>query len=160
MNNRHYIELNGHPCWYPLSSTLSTLKGMGKDVLSTFAYSCVKKCIAPQFACAIYAIRKSSDYVFGIWQRKVLNMKNLSQTKFIGGKILCQTCIRACIRQEINRKFLSTIPNVHTNCQLKTLIKNMMTSSNGNIFRVTGHLCGGFTGPRWIPRTKASDAEL
>ena len=36
----------------------------------------------------------------------------------------------------------------------------MMTSSNGNIFRVTGHLCGEFTGPRWIPRTKAIDAEL
>ena len=29
--------------------------------------------------------------------------------------------------------------------------KNMMTSSNGNIFRVTGHLCGEFIGPRWIP---------
>ena len=26
-----------------------------------------------------------------------------------------------------------------------------MTSSNENIFRVTGHLCGEFTGPRWIP---------
>ena len=25
---------------------------------------------------------------------------------------------------------------------------NMMTSSNGNIFRVTGHLCGEFTSPR------------
>ena len=37
---------------------------------------------------------------------------------------------------------------------------SMMTSSNGNIFRVTGHLCGEFTGPRWIPHTKASDAEL
>ena len=36
----------------------------------------------------------------------------------------------------------------------------MMTSSNGNIFRVTSHLCGKFTGPRWISRTKASDAEL
>ena len=36
----------------------------------------------------------------------------------------------------------------------------MMTSSNGSIFRVTGHLCGEFTGPRWIRRTKASDAEL
>ena len=36
----------------------------------------------------------------------------------------------------------------------------MMTSSNGNIFRVTGHLCGEFTGLQWIPRTKASDAEL
>ena len=32
----------------------------------------------------------------------------------------------------------------------------MMTSSNGNILRVTGHLSPG---PRWIPRTKASDAE-
>ena len=38
--------------------------------------------------------------------------------------------------------------------------ENMMTSSNGDIFRVTGHLRGEFTGPRWIPRTKASDAEL
>ena len=36
----------------------------------------------------------------------------------------------------------------------------MMTSSNGTIFRVTGSLCGEFTGHRSIPRTKASDAEL
>ena len=35
----------------------------------------------------------------------------------------------------------------------------MMTSSNGNIFRITGHLYGEFTGPRWIPLTKASDAD-
>ena len=28
-------------------------------------------------------------------------------------------------------------------------IKAMMTSSNGNIFRVTGHLCGEFTGHWW-----------
>ena len=33
----------------------------------------------------------------------------------------------------------------------------MMTSSNGNIIRVTGHLCREFTGHRWIPCTKASD---
>ena len=37
---------------------------------------------------------------------------------------------------------------------------HMMTSSNGNIFRVTGHLRGEFTGHRWIPHTKASDAEI
>ena len=36
----------------------------------------------------------------------------------------------------------------------------IMTSSNGTIFRVTRHLRGEFTGPRWIPRSKASDAEL
>ena len=40
-------------------------------------------------------------------------------------------------------------------------VRIMMTSSsNGNIFRVTGPLCGEFTGPRWIPRTKASGTEL
>ena len=38
--------------------------------------------------------------------------------------------------------------------------KTMMTSSNGNIFRATGHLCGEVTGLRWIPNKKASDAEL
>ena len=36
----------------------------------------------------------------------------------------------------------------------------MMTPSNGNIFRVAGHLWGESTGDRWIPLTKASDAEL
>ena len=35
-----------------------------------------------------------------------------------------------------------------------------MTSSNGNIFCVTSHLFKEFTGPRWIPHTKASDAEF
>ena len=28
---------------------------------------------------------------------------------------------------------------------------SMMTSSNGNVFRVTGHLCGEFTGPGEFP---------
>ena len=40
------------------------------------------------------------------------------------------------------------------------VIKHMMTSSNGDIFRVAGPLCGEFTGHRWIPLTKASNAEL
>ena len=37
---------------------------------------------------------------------------------------------------------------------------NMMTSWNGDIFRVTGLLWREFTGHRWIPLTKASDVEL
>ena len=36
----------------------------------------------------------------------------------------------------------------------------IMTSSNGNIFHITSLLCGEFTSDRWIPYTKASDAEL
>ena len=38
--------------------------------------------------------------------------------------------------------------------------QRMMTLSNGNVFRVTGLLCSEFTGHRWIPLTKACDAEL
>ena len=47
-----------------------------------------------------------------------------------------------------------------TPCMIAICIWCMMTSSNGNIFRDTGHLCGEFTGHRWIPHTLASDAEL
>ena len=36
----------------------------------------------------------------------------------------------------------------------------MMMSSNGNIFRFIGPLWGESTGPRWVPLTKESDAEL
>ena len=39
----------------------------------------------------------------------------------------------------------------HRSCTEELSRVLMMTSSNGNIFRVTGHLCGEFTGPRWIP---------
>ena len=41
-----------------------------------------------------------------------------------------------------------------------TWLVNMMTSSNGNIFHVTGPLWGESTGHLWIPLTKASDTEL
>ena len=42
----------------------------------------------------------------------------------------------------------------------KNICSFMMTSSNSNIFRVTGPLCGESNGDRWIPHTKFSDAEL
>ena len=40
------------------------------------------------------------------------------------------------------------------------LFTSMMTSWNGSIFHITGPLCREFIGHRWIPLTKASDAEL
>ena len=61
----------------------------------------------------------------------------------------------------VNILLFSLFPNLRCRRRFTQWFHNsMMTSSNGNIFRVTGHLCGEFTGPRWIPRTKASDAEL
>ena len=56
--------------------------------------------------------------------------------------ILCNVCILK--------------PNWHTT--INTI--RMMTSSKGNIFRVTGHLGGESTGNQWIPLTKASDEEI
>ena len=48
-------------------------------------------------------------------------------------------------------------PNITHTWDLKAMFNSsfaswhMMTSSNGNIFRVTGHLCGEFTGPGEFP---------
>ena len=57
--------------------------------------------------------------------------------------------------------FLFSIHSPHSACGPRThTMVHVMTSSNGNTFRVTGLSCGEFTGHRWIPRTKASDAEL
>ena len=47
------------------------------------------------------------------------------------------------LKREGRMVWCSPIWNSHT-----------MTSSNGNISRVTGPLCVEFTGDRWIPRTK------
>ena len=40
------------------------------------------------------------------------------------------------------------------------IVSIMMTSSNGNIFHVTGPLWEESTGDWWNPLTKASDADL
>ena len=56
---------------------------------------------------------------------------------------------------------LFTFPTpLHPGGWPKNRTHSMMTSSNGNNFRVTCHLCGEFNGHRWIPNTKANDAEL
>ena len=49
----------------------------------------------------------------------------------------------------------ATLFFVYRHCQV-----SMMTSSNRSSFRVTGPLCGEFTGHRSIPLTKTSDVEL
>ena len=70
---------------------------------------------------------------------------------------LTQICKQFCLY------IISTVPCsiLCTNCFAGTISENacwiflqsMMTLSNGNICRVTGLLCGEFTGPRWIPHT-------
>ena len=61
-----------------------------------------------------------------------------------------------------NRRMRAHVMYWHSLCTPRKaqLHFTMMTSSNGNIFHVAGPLYGEFTGHRWIPCTKASDAEL
>ena len=40
---------------------------------------------------------------------------------------------------------------IYKKCMCLHTIQDMMTSSNGTIFRVTGPLCGEFTGPSEFP---------
>ena len=49
--------------------------------------------------------------------------------------------------------FYDVITRRSSKC-IQSVFLFLMTSSNGSIFRVTGHLCGEFTDPRWIPHTK------
>ena len=54
----------------------------------------------------------------------------------------------------------SSDQHVYSSVRHFQIVPDMMTSWNGNIFLLTGPLCGEFTGYRWIPLIKASDAEL
>ena len=51
------------------------------------------------------------------------------------------------IQNSLNRLFTLTVRS-HNTARDPRADCRYTTSSNGNIFRVTGHLCGEFTGPR------------
>ena len=74
--------------------------------------------------------------------------------------ILTAKLLYACSIGTLYAKYSQNIHMLLFRTRASDFIQIMMTSSNGNIFRVTGLLCGEFTGDRWIPRTKANDAEL
>ena len=61
---------------------------------------------------------------------------------------------------DFHRMYVSSVLVAFKSDLVSLIIEHMMTSSNGNIFRVTGPWCWEFIGHRWIPHTKANDAEL
>ena len=81
-----------------------------------------------------YGINPDAEYAEPIWQDY--------------GYWLLDVCA-----QSVLRPLQKSVDLWHRYCTISTTIL-MMTSSNGNIFRVTGYLCGEFTGPRWIPPTQ------
>ena len=63
-------------------------------------------------------------------------------------------------RAQIMHCSLSSDQAPHWDASVLTTQRSIMVSLNGILCRVTRHLCGEFTGHRWIPLSKASDAEL
>ena len=63
--------------------------------------------------------------------------------------------------QRINSSFdYENVPCYNGTTLLGRICGVMMTSSNGNIFSITGPLCRQSTDHRWIPLTMDSEAEL
>ena len=95
------------------------------------------------------------------WQFELLASRKYIDDSTSCGRITFEDLNRYCTLPHIRGSTSQIIK--HNVCVFNWLqhwlCDDMMTSSNGNIFRVTGHLCGEFTGPRWITRTNASDAE-
>ena len=81
-------------------------------------------------------------------KKKMLNMLALKWKRCHYGSLIISGSLKVIILTAFNT----------SNDDRATIV--MMTSSNGNIFRITGPLCGEFTGPWWIPLTKDSDVEL
>ena len=103
----------------------------------------------------IFQLQTNLAVAYTVKQRKKAAWQRNS---LLNNIILCkQHRYRHC--EDIHDKDMIDDPGSMT-LHLIQINFSMMTSSNGNIFRVTGPLCRGFPSHRWIPLTKASDAEL
>ena len=82
-------------------------------------------------------------------------MNFIEQIFFIGNNIFLKFVSVIWLSKRQKAHF-SVLIYTRNRCaqRLRPLIRNMMTSTNGNIFRATGPLCGEFTGHRWIPRQR------
>ena len=90
-----------------------------------------------------------------IWRPKA----PIKLTVFVGWR----RCVYTYVLLKPGPRFNIKAMFVDSHYKNETVVKPtclMMTSPNGNIFRVTGPLCGEFIGHRWISLTKASDLRL
>ena len=94
-------------------------------------------------------------YIFPVHTTSIMNVWMLQDVH-----LMCHMSVFSSVTHELVsiRQSLDTNDMaVNTDQEIQ---QSVITSSNGSFFRVTGPLCGEFTGPLWIPHTKASDAKL
>ena len=94
----------------------------------------------------------------GPWCRRLWSLLNKAMVCYLTIQIpyliewLINWCTLLLLACSIRLWFICQTATQLIWCVFDYLISDdMMTSSNGNIFRVTGPLCGEFTGHRWNP---------
>ena len=144
----------------PLLSILN-----GKDIMVypdlTKDYSCYHYTFLYQVLCTVTFHRRCLVSYYTCQHMQCLKFKCIRQSDWTPGKTTYHKIRRSL---GATRTALGIVQTLKT-AMLTLSMSNyctlcMMTSSNGNIFRVKSPLCGDFTGDRWILSTKASDAEL
>ena len=135
---RHY-DCNNH-LWYFLFSLLYYFHKF-KIIKSIYIYTYIP---------LIFKYTSASDLFVMIHLKLWINEWIKQNTKNNLNHISCTKSHRNLSKTDIYIGERTTQTVVDEGC----FYFFMMTSSNGNIFRITGHLCGEFTGHRGIPCTK------
>ena len=132
-----------HHVWHWIGSSLVLIMAWRRTIWMMTSHPwCPKELIL---------INKLLNLTHFYWWNCIQKLLSEMLLSFCPGENIKRHCCRSCLLTDKTTSWAN-------NKSLSNPI--MMTSSNGIIFCVTGHLCREFTGPRWIPRTKASDAEL
>ena len=133
-------------CFTIGTGNLKTVRCPNADKVPWSAYSFNFLCIMMIF----WLTYTDLDYFISALYDKMCNLFNDAREE-----LLCKIAFQVCIFFICSWYCWSTAD--WSAIYLDTYHNDVI---NGNIVRVTGHLCGEFTGHRWIPRTKSSDAEL
>ena len=104
--------------------------------LSIYSYDLTNDCNV-YFSCVTENINDVENIMFRHIARIVVSSQNLNSGNFK--------------QRNTDTRFTYLIHFAIYSRFYLSLYLYMMTSSNGNIFRVTGHLCGEFTGPGEFP---------
>ena len=163
-----------HHCEGRLTFNLS-IKPVGHGLLDVAPLDCLVSTVRPRqndrhFAddsSKLISLNGISCILNQIWLKSIAGGPIHNNPAMVEIKAWCQAGIiwtmfslltQICITQLAQMPFRSSI-EIWLGDVL-TIHVFMVMSSNGNVFRVTDPLCGEFTGHRWIPLTKTSDAEL
>ena len=173
------MNLINFSCRYQVRSGIKLIYSLHKVVRRNCIYYATSKKLTYDVPNSLWFVfdKKVHDYLFrgcdqkiGLWQMCFckISHNNLSLTdaaSYLDSRNVIISVYESinmgmkALYLRFNKDYVAESPYSHM-AKHNNVFRSMMTSSNGNIFCVTGPLCGEFIGLRWIPRIKSSDVEL